>query len=220
MWNISQQRLIRERMSCPMKQAPLFRIALALLLALSAASSHARLSDKDLQALQLLVLGPKNNEVKSCLDASFGILEGLVAAAREPDSKVSELLMRGEMTASLQALREQQDALWKEHHSPAKLANLQYEWCLKERGLPPVGLGELGERCFSAAMVPASASLMKTGYKVSQEEATEKVMASWGEQAKSNWPKQVVSDIYAAATPEATLVVFRRVFVSCVVSNN
>jgi len=203
-----------------MKHARILRPALALLLALSAASSHARLADKDLQALQLLVLGPKNNEVRSCLDASFGILEGLVAAAREPDSKVSELLMQGEMAGSLRTLREQQVTLWKEHHSPAKLANFQYEWCLKERGLPPVGLGELGERCFSAAMVPATASLLKTGYKVSQEDATEKVMATWGEQAKGDWPKQVVSDIYAAATTEATLAVFRRVFVSCVVSNN
>lgn len=203
-----------------MRTTRLLRHALGLMFLLAATGSHARLSDKDLEAFQLLVLGPKSNEVKGCLDASFGIIEGLLVAAQAPDSKVEELLTRGEMSASQREMRSQQAALWKAHHSPAKLADFQYAWCLKDKGLPPVNLGEAGEACFNLATVPVYASLLKTGFKAGQSEAMEKVSATWGQQLKEPFLKQVVGDIYAAEDAEKATLVMRRVFVACVVGQH
>lgn len=182
----------------------------------SLADTPAPLSDKDLQAFQLLVLGPKNNEVKGCLDASFGLLEGLLAVSGSPDSKVEELLTRGDMSPAQREMRSQQAALWKTHHSPAKLANFQYGWCLKDKAMPAINLGQSGESCFNAAMVPAYAVLLKTGLKASREDAQTKVISTWGQQVPETFLKQVVDDVYTAEDTEKAYHVTRRVFVSCV----
>ena len=192
------------------------RLSCALVLGLSATAGHAALSQKDLEAMQLLVLGPKNNELKTCLDSSFGILQGLIAVAHAPDSKVKALLTEGEMSASQRGMREEQAALWEQHHSPAKLADFQFAWCVKERGLPALALGDTEEACFKLAMVPAYAALLKTGLKVSEAEATEKLVASWREQVKEDWLRKVAQAIYAADSAEKTLLVHRQIFMGCI----
>lgn len=203
-----------------MRTTRLLRHALGLMFLLAATGSHAKLSDKDLEAFQLLVLGPKTNEVKGCLDASFGLLEGLLAASGASDSKVEELLTRGEMSAKQREMRSQQAALWKAHHAPSKLANFQYAWCLQDKGMPAIGLGDMGEACFNVAAVPAYASLLKTGFKLDRKQALEKVTSTWRQQLKEDFLQQVVGDIYAAEDTEKATQVTRRVFVACVVGQH
>ncbi|HRE15642.1 MAG TPA: hypothetical protein PLW86_01070 [Rhodocyclaceae bacterium] len=189
-------------------------IALLLVLPLST-PARAALSSKDLEVITLLALGPKNNEIRQCLDASSGLLEGLLAIAQAPDDKVVALLNSGEMTPQRRQMREQQAKLWREHHSPAKLAQFEFETCVVERGLSPITLGSAGEQCFNVTMVPAYASLLKTGLKASREEALEKIIKTWKAQTGEAFLRQVVDDIYGAGSPEQTQLIARKVFISC-----
>ena len=166
--------------------------------------------------MQLPILGPKDNQYRQCLDSSMEILEGLVALARAPESEVVDMLTKREMSASQREMREEQARMWKERRAPQKLANYQYQWCVKQG----VALGELGDRCFSVAMVPATISLLKTAANKPKEYALEIAIKTWGHQVSENWLHQIVDDVYAAETAEKKQVVFRQVFVNCLVTNN
>lgn len=191
-------------------------LAITVLAILTAPTpAHAALSTKDMEAMSLLALGPKNNEIRQCLDSASGLLEGLLAVARAPDDKVIELLNSGEMTPQRRRAREQQAKLWREHHSPAKLAQVEFETCVVERGLPAILLGQPGEQCFNVAMVPAYASLLKTGLKTSKDDALEQIVKTWKAQIGEEFLRQVVNDIYLAENPEQTQLVARKVFIGC-----
>jgi len=189
-------------------------IAMIVGLALST-PARAALPAKDLEVMTLLALGPKNNEIRQCLDASSGLLEGLLAIAHAPDDKVVTLLTSGEMAPQRRKVREQQAKLWRDHHSPAKLALFEFETCVVERGLAPITLGAAGEQCFNVTMVPVYASLLKTGLKSSRDEALEKVIKTWRAQTGEIFLRQVVDDIFSAGSPEQTQLISRKVFMGC-----
>mgnify|MGYP001175536422 FL=1 len=188
---------------------------LSALSSITPAIAHAKLSDTEMDAMKLLVLGPKNNDFRQCLDSAFGLLGGLLAVAHAPDEKVAELLTKGEMNVAQRQRREQQASMWKEHHSPAKLAHADFESCLTEKRFPPVDLGAQGTQCFNVAMVPAYALQLKAGLKASKEEALEKVGNTWRAQTTPKFLQQVINEIYSADNDEAVRAVSRRVFIGC-----
>ena len=196
-----------------------FTLLFCVLLSMFSQTAGARLADDELKAMQMLVLGPKDNEVKFCVDSSLEILEGLVALARSPEDEVVKILTRGEMSESQRQMREQQARMWKETHAPHKLANFQYGWCMAQQGHPTLTLGELGDRCFSVSMIPAYASLLKTS-NVPIESAEEKMMQSWKQQVSEDFLRKVLNAVYAAENREKKREVFRQVFIGCLGTNN
>ena len=182
-------------------------------------ASEARLSSGDLDAISLLVLGPKDNEIRNCVDLSLDAVKGFVALQNKSGDEMNEILTKGEMSDSLRAMGQTQAKMWAVERSPAKLANYQLDWCMAEHGHPTVTLGELGDRCFGVAMIPAFASLLKSPLNKTKEQAIEMVTQNWGARATPDFLRHVVTDIYAASGTEEKPI-FRKVFIGCLRTNN
>jgi hypothetical protein len=133
-----------------------------------------------------------------------------------PDATVAASLMRGVSAAdpALAAHRERQVALWAQTHDPSRLAAEDFEHCQRSTRLG-ASLGSVGVKCFSLAMIPATAE----GYKAAartREQATEQMVQAYGSQVRPDYLRRVVDDVYAKVAQATQYEVHRQVLAACV----
>lgn len=172
----------------------------------------------DRNAFYTMVLDAKDNPVKACAIEALAQNTGLTLQrlGRAPDAQVAATLRRGVAggDVALGAHRERQIALWTQTHDPSRLATSEFEYC-RQRANVAVDLGAVGIKCFSLAMIPATAE----GYKASamtNEQARTEMLRAFGAQLQADYLNRVVDAVYAKVAQATQYEVHRQVLAACV----
>jgi hypothetical protein len=172
----------------------------------------------DRNAFYAMVLSPNDNPVKACAIEALAQNTGLTLQrlGRAPDAQVAATLTRG-VSASDQALgahRERQIALWKQTHDPSRLAASEFDYC-RQRNNVATDLGAAGTKCFSLAMIPATAE----GYKAAAmtlDEARGAMLRAYGAQVQADYLTRIVDAVYAKVAQATQYEVHRQVLAACI----
>lgn len=173
------------------------------------------ITENERAAYILLLIGPKDNPVKSCASSALQLNTGLTAkiAARSSDENVEKDLMANVTTDALRAERVREVELWKKTHSAAKVAHMNFDYCAQQSNVD-LHADALKTTCFSFAGVPALAEAMK-GIGQPKDTTAEKVVRVYGKQIPEQALRAVVDDVYSHNAEVDNFHVHRQVFAEC-----
>lgn len=173
-------------------------------------------TDEGRAAYTLLLMGPKENPVKSCAIAALQLNTGLTAkmVARASDDNVEKDLMANTTTESFRAERVREVELWKKTRSPGKVAQMNFEYCAQQNNVD-TRLGAIATTCFSLAGVPALAETLKL-VQHPKEYTFEKVTGAYGKQIPVDFIHAVVNSVYMHNADADNYEAHRKVFADCI----
>lgn len=194
-----------------MKRAALMLCALACW----HGSAMAALTDLQDDALTLLVLGPKPNPVKTCVNFALELNLGLtfMKLGQASDAEVRDSLLEGAEDAAALQRRTAKAEEWARSRSPEKLAQMDLQQCLQSDGLS-FTVGEPAQRCFGQAGLAAEAELYKSGG-LSASKALATLQRGRGAGLPHAYLQQLVAAVYAKDRVASEHLVHRQVFVQC-----
>lgn len=195
----------------------LLRCFCALLLSglLVSPAAHA-LSAADKDALTILLLGPKANPVKDCMNSALEHNLGvtMLFLGHASDEKIESSLLSGATTPELKQLREDEIAEWRTSRQPGRLAEMSYNACLKQAGITGE-LGAVGQTCFSLVGLPARAAALKR-VGVERSKAISESVQSFNGKLHADFVESTVAAIYDNDDAADPYLVHRRVFLQCI----
>lgn|GEM_PF-5910541 len=166
-------------------------------------------------ALALLVLGPKPNPVKTCVNFALELNVGLtfMKLGQASDADVRSSLLAGAADAAALQRRTAKADEWARSRSPEKLVQMDLQSCLQSDGLA-FTLGEPALRCFGQAGLAAEAELYKS-QGLPAEHALVTLRQGRGAGQPAAYLQQVVAAVYASDREVSDHLVHRQVFVQC-----
>jgi hypothetical protein len=176
------------------------------------------LSSETRDAYFLLLMGPKDNPVKYCAGSALKLNKGLtfMQLGKATDQQIEAKLMEGSDAGHTKTpdLRNRQVALWRQYHSPGRLAYLQFEDCQAASGVSS-NLGEVGNNCFNLAIIPATSEAQKALGR-SKDESLAELSKIYGSKYLGKWLKEVNDDVYFRDVEASSYEAHRRVIASCI----
>lgn len=194
----------------------IFSLIAAFGIAVAIPHTALALSDEARAAYTLLLMGPKDNPVKSCAISAFQLNTGLTAKmlARSSDDNVEKDLMTNTATEGFRAERVREVELWKKTHTPGKVAQMNFDYCAQQNNVD-TRLDALATTCFSLAGVPAFAETLKlVGHP--KEYTVEKVTGAYGKQIPEDFIRGVVDSVYVHNADADNYEAHRQVFADCI----
>ncbi len=178
-------------------------------------SAKAALTELEADALTQLVLGPKPNPVKTCMNFALELNVGLtfMKLGRASDAEVRDSLLEGAADAAALQRRTAKAEEWARSRSPAKLAQMDLQDCLQSDGLS-FAVGEPALRCFGQAGLAAEAELYKSAGS-SAPRAQAALQQGRGAGQPAAYLQQLVAAVYARDRLASEHLVHRQVFVQC-----
>lgn len=174
------------------------------------------LTDSERAAYTLLLMGPKENRVKSCASAALRLNLGLIAVkiGRASDTAVEDTLLENANKENPRLDRERQSTLWKTTHNAPSVAELNFFSCTRQNNVR-VEPEAMITTCFSLAGVPALADAMKM-IGQNKEDTTDKVLQAYSKQLPESFIRAVVDNVYTHDVDADNLEVHRRVLGECI----
>ena len=194
----------------------IFSLMAACGIAVAIPHTALALTDDGRAAYTLLLMGPKENPVKSCASAALQLNTGLTAklVAKSSDDNVEKDLMLNTTTESFRAERVREAELWKKTHSPGKVAQMNFEYCAQQNKVD-TRLGAIATTCFSVAGVPALAEALRIVGRP-KEYTAEKVVAAYGKQIPVDFVRATVDSVYAHNAEADNYEAHRQVLADCI----
>lgn len=174
------------------------------------------LTDGERDTFTLLLMGPKDNPVKTCAASALQLNTGLTAkwVAHASDDDVEKELMDHTTAEGFRAERVREVSMWKQTHKPAKVALMNFNYCAQVSNVD-LRLEAAGDTCFSLAGVPALAETLKlAGHP--KEYTAEKMAIAYGKQIPEDFMHAVVDSVYARNADADHFEVHRQVLSDCI----
>lgn len=178
-------------------------------------SAMAALTELQADALTLLVLGPKPNPVKTCVNSALELNVGLtfMKLGQASDAEVRDSLLEGAADAAALQPRTAKAEEWARSRSPEKLAQMDLQHCLQSDGLS-FAVGEPALRCLGQAGLAAEAELYKfSGW--SAAKALRTLQQGRGAGLAAADLQRLVEAVYTRDRVASEHLVHRQVFVQC-----
>ena len=178
----------------------------------------AALEKQEREALVILLLGDKPNDVKTCMNAALRLNNAYTALriAQADDASVRDRSLQGVTDPALHEHRERELALWRESKAPGQVAENHFEYCLRRVDIH-LTLGPLGRTCFSLQFVASMARVLRDIGR-SRDDARDLVRTSFAAQVGADYVDQIAIEVFDAHGEEADEFAQRRAFARCVVS--
>lgn len=190
-------------------------LACGLLCGVAPALAQTPLTADDRLAVSALLLGPKENDVKTCITNALSLNVQAMSArmGQLSDEQLRKRISLASEPPVLRELRERQMAVWRETREPARLAQMEADACLMHVGIKNQ-LGGAGYTCFGHAGVAARAEYLKWRGKT-KEEAYADAVEVIRDQLAPEYLRQIVDQVYAGDMRGDNLLAHRRTFASC-----